>query len=326
MSELRKNMLTGEWVVYAVERENRPYDFVRSLAPKNQNTDNCPFCGGHEDQTPWPIIQEGENGIWKLRVFENRYPVVSNEEEGTDKDAFYDSMQGLGRHEVLVDTPNHQQTIDQFTQAHLADILNTLKERGSVILTEPSTNYLQIFKNCGADAGMSLAHSHWQMVGLPMIPRRISVWKDKSEIYQNKHNSCMLCDMLSHEKKQKKRFVFENQDFAVFTPYAGRFAYEVYILPKVHISNLADLNAENMDMLAQAMLFVIKRLCQLRQDIGFNICFLEEPKCENKGLLHWHVQIYPRVGGFAGIEFATETYINSVLPEKAAAFYRGEKP
>lgn len=314
MSELRKNPFTGEWTLCAENRKNRPYEFIHTTEVKVDNSCTCPFCGGHEQWTTEAVYQDGENDSWKIRVFPNMFPAVSEHAQQPNAEILYEQTAAIGRHEVLVDTPHHEATIDQFSQEQISQVLVVLQERYRRILEKDETEYVQIFKNCGASAGMSIRHSHWQLMGLPMVPKRII---DMAEHMQKE--DCLLCKLIAYEKEKSTRVAFENKIFLAITPYASRFPYEVWVCPKEHRKNYGELTTNQLLSLGQMLQKIIAGTTSLRGDVGFNICLIDAAKGQD---FHWHLEILPRIGGFAGFEYATNSFINPVLPETAAEYYR----
>ena len=153
MSEIRTNPFTGEMSLYAENRRNRPYEFVHNTERKHANSEKCPFCGGHEAWTPDAIYQDGPNGAWQMRVFPNKFPTVREDCTDATEEPFYTQTAGRGRHEILVDTPDHDATIDTFDAAHIASILQVLQDRLHFFRNRADTQYVQIFKNCGSPQG-----------------------------------------------------------------------------------------------------------------------------------------------------------------------------
>lgn len=309
-------------MIYAENRKKRPYDFVRNVRPKDSHTADCPFCGGNEERTTEALYQDGEDGDWSIRVFPNRFPAVTEQEEPLVRETFYTNAVGKGRHEVLVDTPEHEGTIENFTAEHLKKVLVILRERFLDIRAGDSVKYVQIFKNCGAEAGMSLSHSHWQIIGLPVVSERAEAYARAAAAYEKETGRCVFCDMLVIEEKAEKRLIRETERFVAFTPYASRFPYEIWIAPKKHISSYGQFEKKELGDLAELLKDMLSRVKRIRQNVSYNICFMDAPKEERQGLFHWYIQILPRIGGFAGFEYATDTYINTILPETAATFFR----
>lgn len=315
MSELRKNPFTGEWTHYAENRKNRPYEFLHKIEVKNKGNEECPFCCGNEDKTTVPLYQDSDN-CWTIRVFPNMFPAVCEEEGEICNNAFYQHRLGRGIHEILVDTPNHEETIDQFPLEQLRKIFTVLQDRYCKMILTKDIKYVQIFKNCGPSAGMSIRHSHWQIVGMPVLPQR----EDLMQGYMQE-GDCLFCKMLAYEKEQGIRIVEENEDFFAITPYASRFPYELWICPKRHISSFANVTVGEMNSLSVLLKGLLPKISSLRKDVGYNICMIDG---QVGGAFHWHMEILPRIGGFAGFEYATGSYINSILPEQAAEYYRKE--
>ena len=315
MSELRRNPFTGEWTLCAENRKNRPYEFLHKTEVKSRGNEICPFCGGNEDKTTAPLYQDGPDDCWQIRVFPNMFPAVSKDAQALSDNPFYQQIPGKGLHEVLVDTPYHDATIDQFSAEQLMRILYVLQDRYCKMASE-ELKYIQIFKNCGPSAGMSLRHSHWQIMGLPIVPQREELMK----AYMHE-KECLFCKMLAYEKEQGIRIAEENQDFLAITPYASRFPYELWICPKRHISSFAYVTEEELESLSILLQRLLQKVSSLRKDVGYNICFIDG---ELIGDFHWHLEVLPRIGGFAGFEFATGSYINPILPEQAATYYRDE--
>lgn len=314
MSEVRKNPFTGEWTHYAENRKNRPYEFLHKIECKYNGSEACPFCGGHEDKTTPPLYQNGEGDCWTIRVFPNMFPTVDKGVGGIDKNPFYQHISGRGSHEILVDTPHHDETIDQFSQAQLEQVFVVLQERYRKMMVEEEIKYIQIFKNCGALAGMSIRHSHWQVVGVPVVPQRVNLMGRHMQ-----KEDCLFCKMLDYEKEQGVRIADENQDFLAITPYASRFPYELWVCPKRHIPTFANVTARELTSLSVLLKGLLPMITLLRRDVGYNICLIDGEIC---GDFHWHIEILPRIGGFAGFEYASGSYINSILPEKAAEYYQ----
>lgn len=314
MSEFRRNPFTGDWTLYAENRRNRPYEFRHTTRTTSDNQEHCPFCGGHEGQTTAPVYQDGSNESWQIRVFPNRYPAVSEFAEEREKEAFYECVGGIGRHEVLVDTREHWKTIDGFSVEHLSNVIAVLQQRFKSIMDSKPTAYVQIFKNCGSAAGMSIRHSHCQLIGMPFVPQRVQAMSEKMT-----DEDCLFCRLLRYEAENGTRTVRENQDFIAIVPYAARFPYEVWVAPKKHQHSISEMTDAERESLSVLLLEILQKVVLLRKEVGYNICFYNAPK---NGAFHWYLEILPRIGGFAGFEYATNCYINMVLPEEAAEFYR----
>lgn len=319
LSELRQDILTGEWVIFAGNRKKRPYDFVKKSVPKTVDSKDCQFCPGNEHFTTNAVYQDGPDGKWKIRVFPNKYPAVSDEYNVVDGENFYNAVNGNGVHEVVVDTPEHRALIHDFSENHIFEILKVLRERFVVISSDENIKYIQMFKNCGPDAGASIMHSHWQIIGVPVIPEKQSEMIKRNAEYKKKSGKCLICGIVEHEIKEKKRIIAESTNFVLFTPYASKMSFECYIAAKKHISSFADFNDEMLIELSKMIKMILSGVKTLRKDICYNLCFEDTPRGEDG---HWYMRIIPRMGNLAGFEHGTNSYINPVLPEVAAEYMK----
>lgn len=323
MSELRRNPITGEWVTFAVKRGKRQYDFIKKSEPKADSQKTCPFCPGNEKETTKAVFQDKYD--WSIRVFPNKYPAFDNELDNIYCEDIYEKINGNGVHEVIVDTTNHFEKMHEFTFDHMFDVLNTLKLRFDEISKNEFVKYVQIFKNNGAEAGMSIVHSHWQIAGMPVMGKTQKDTLACALEYKKEHNSCVMCDIIKYEIKTNKRLIEENDGFISFVPYAPKMSYEVWIAPKNHISSFGEFKAEDIKNLTQIFHNTVKRVAMINDDISYNICFMDSPKDENREVFHWYIKIIPRIGNFAGLEFSSGTFINPVMPEDTAEFYKSKR-
>ncbi|MBR5468061.1 MAG: galactose-1-phosphate uridylyltransferase [Firmicutes bacterium] len=321
MSQMRKNIITGEWVIVAGNRYKKPYAYKHSRTAKENCTTVCPFCVGNEEMTTEERYRVEENGAWQVRVFKNKYPAVDDEVFETSDDMFYTFEEGKGFHEVLVDTPVHGQEPHTFSTEKMCQVLRAISDRVELIKTMDGIKYVQVFKNNGPMAGASIAHSHWQIIGIPLVPMEQERSLISFEKYMKEKGKCLLCDMLEHEKEENVRIVYENDDFAVFIPYAAKFCFELYIVPKRHMKAFSDMTDSEFMSLADALKDTMHGVTLLREEISYNVCLQDAPK-ECGGEYHWYIRIIPRIGALAGFEHGTSCYINPMMPEDAARTMR----
>ena len=329
MSQMRQDILTGEWVIYASNRYNKPYEYkTTSVSAPLKNKENfvCSFCPGNENLTTKAIYQNGDDGKWTIRVFPNKYPALCSDCDELNKSPLYKTLPGIGIHEVLVDTPNHNEVIHNFKVDHLCDVLKVLKLRLIYMKKDKSLKYIQIFKNCGQNAGASIIHSHWQILGVPIIPLEQSLIFENTKKYYDEKNRCVFCDIIENELSEKLRLIEENEKFLAFVPFAAKNSFEVFIAPKKHIPSFTEIPDQDMLSLAEILKNRLLGVSKIYPNISYNICFGEIPEVENAAkFFHWYIRIIPRLGNHAGFEFATKTYINPMLPEKAAKIYKSLK-
>lgn len=316
MSEFRINPITGDCIIIASERAERPHDFG-----KQKENPKCPFCLGNEHLAPKAITQikdENSNNAWDIRIIPNKYPFISDKKESDTNDEFFKKIDGYGVHDVFIDTPDHNESIVNFSLSHMKNVFTALQVRQKQIEEDKKIKYVQIFKNNGKLAGASKEHSHWQIVGMPIItPKQLKLVESNYK-YINEHGICGFCDMIANEIKSNQRVIDENDYFIAIAPYASEFPYEVWILPKKHISTFLMLDKKYIEMLSQMFLKILKALNSLYKNLNFNICFQDSPiikKYEN--IHHWYLRIVPRITGIAGFEWSTSCYIDIVSPELA---------
>ncbi len=328
MPELRKDPVLGRWVIIATERDKRPND-VRTAPPPVKN-DFCPFCEGHEGMTPTEILAYREAGTerdgpgWWVRVVPNKYPVLQI--EGTlDKKGvgIYDRMRGIGAHEVVIESPDHKTSLTELTDARVRDVIFACRDRLVDLRKDPRMVFGMVFKNVGAEAGASLEHTHSQIICTPVVPRTIAQEMDGAGRFYDYRGRCVFCDMVEQEKADGARVVAEHGGFIAFEPYASRFPYETWILPRRHSSHFEDIGADDATELACILRRLLKAIETGLGNPPYNYMIHTTPLAmERLEHYHWHIEVIPRLTSVAGFEWGTGFYINPVTPESAAELLR----
>jgi len=312
MGELRKDYILDRWVIISSGRSKRPHELQKAVTSVQEGT--CYFCPGNENQTPSEIGRVVKNGGWQLRWFENKFPALKP--EGTffpkNDNRFYTFAGAFGYHEVLVETPRHDKQLAQLNPAEIEEVLYVYARRIVELELKPNIKYVNVFKNHGYLGGTSIVHSHSQIMAMAVIPSEI----ESKIAAMRKFLSCPYCSVVQSEKNSGRR-CFENPDFFAFTPYASRFNYEVWIFPKTHISRFEDANFSS---LAEIVSKVLKKVHEANFD--YNLLVQYGPKGAD---FHFHIEVCPRAAIWAGFELNSGVIINSVSPEDAAKFYRGEE-
>ncbi len=320
MPEIRKDPVFGRWVIIASERGLRPNEFRPGAGPDGKGY-VCPFCPGNEDLTP-PSIHTlpGAAGAWRLRVVRNKYPaLVSEGSMDSRRDGIYDSMDGMGFHEVVIETPEHDRVLEAMPAEAVADVIKTFVLRVREIKKDPRIKYVMIFKNHGRNAGASLLHPHSQIIAMPMAPLRVMQEIEGAADYYQERGTCVFCDIVREEGRFGRRIVGENEAFLAVTPYASRFSFETWILPKAHASHFEDLPEGQAVPLAEVMRTALGKLAASLPDLSYNLIVHTMPAREPAaGHYHWHIEIMPKLTHVAGFEWGTGFYINTVSPEDAA--------
>ncbi|MGH2349201.1 MAG: galactose-1-phosphate uridylyltransferase [bacterium] len=329
MPELRKDPMSRRWVIIATERAARPTDFTHEAIEPN-DLEKCPFCEGREDRTPPEIFAIRDPGTapntpgWHVRVVSNKFPALRIEGD-TERTAvgIYTRMDGVGAHEVIIETTDHHAHLGLLPVAHVANVIEASLQRYRDLRGDTRFEYTLLFRNHGRAAGASLSHPHSQLIALPIVPRRVNEELDASERYFAKSGACIYCAMIEQELRSRERVVFENAAFAVTTPYASRFPFETVILPKVHQADFGLVTPEDVPALAEALHEVLVRLHTCLKNPPYNFIIHTLPYKEgSKYAYHWHLEIIPQLTRVAGFEWGSGFYINSVIPEDAARYLR----
>lgn len=307
MKELRKDYFLDRWVYFSPKRIERPQEF------KKKKLKACYFCPGNEKLTPPEIGRVEEKGSWKIRWFPNKFPVVEAR-SGESSKGFLTSKAGYGRHEVIAETPNHNEQLWDLSVSHIAEIFKVYAIRIKALSKLKETKYVTVFKNHGKYAGTSLIHSHTQVASLPKIPTEVMRKIDAVK----KLKKCPHCKVIKTERKSKRK-IFENKSCFVVAPYASRFSYEAWIIPKRHVKNITALNDNELNDMAECLKKIIFKLKDI--DASYNYYLQYGPAGSE---LHFHIEVIPRKSTFAGFEYSTDEMVNSVMPEEAAKFYRSK--
>lgn len=333
MPELRRDPVTREWVIIATERSRRPHDFRKEAANSGsvpERLESCPFCPGNEGMTPPEICALREAGSapdtpgWRVRTVPNKYPALSTEGE-LNRHGFgiYDVMNGIGAHEVIIETPLHHQHPATMPLEQWREAIWMYRERALALQHDRRFKYVLLFRNHGKTAGASLEHPHSQLVALPMVPRDVQLKIEGIARYYDYRERCIYCDMLAQETAFGKRVVLENAHFLAFTPFASRFPFEVCIVPKHHAAHFPQEPPEVLDVFAATLQEVLRRLHHTLSDPPYNYMIHTAPiNVEPEPLFHWHLVLAPRLTIPAGFEMGTGIYINITAPEEAAAHLR----
>jgi len=327
MPELRRDPVLGRWVIISVERGKRPTDFVK-LSQKRKGG-FCPFCAGNEYTTPPEITavrrdcsSPNEPG-WTLRVMPNKFPALTPEGRLNKMgEGLYDKMNGIGTHEVIVETPDHGLTLSTLSEEAFEDVLWAYHQRLTELKKEARNQYVLIFKNEGESAGASLEHSHSQLIALPIVPRTVKDEIAGAKRHLEMRDRCLFCDIIYQELSDRRRIVYETDNYAAIAPFAPRSPFETWILPKQHASAFAP-RGDSFAELAVIFQKVLRQLDALFGCAPYNFMLHTSPfRDEENDYYHWHIELKPHLTKMAGFEWGSGFYINPTPPEDAARFMR----
>ena len=329
MAELRKDPVIGRWVIISTERGRRPSSFTVT-EKKASSGGFCPLCPGNEDKTPPEIMAYRPDGSrpntpgWSLRVVPNKFPALRIEGDLNKKaEGIYDKMNGIGAHEVIVESPNHNELLSTMPVQNIEDILRTYRDRMVDLARDKRLRYISIFRNQGEGAGASLDHPHSQIIALPVVPKRPLEEFAGSKNYFGYKDRCVFCDILDQELSEGERIVAENSEFLSFAPFASRFPFEIWILPKKHISSFERTPEWTYRLMAEIVSETFQKLDKALICPPYNYMLHSAPvDSQIDEFHHWHIEIIPRLTRIAGFEWGSGFYINPTPPEEAAKYLR----
>ncbi len=324
MSEIRKDYVTDTWVVISEERARRPKDYVKPHSPVVQKI--CVFCEGNEKMTPPEIFAFRSEGTaadapgWWIRTVPNKFPAlrIEGELEKTSGSVFT-SMTGIGCHEVVIESPDHERPIALLETGQVMELLEMYRSRLADLTKDRRFKYILIFENHGAEAGASLEHPHSQIIATPMIPVYVAGELRGAEHYfSDMGGECIYDAIINEELSQSRRVVFENRSFVCLAPFASKYPYELMILPRRHASSFVECTNREMADLADILRNTLSSLYRVLEDPPYNFYIHTAPvNTREHPFYHWHIEIIPRVSKLAGFERGTGFYINSLSPENA---------
>lgn len=332
MPELRKDPVTGRWVIISTDRAKRPSDFTRQSVVI-RGVRFCPFCPGHESKTPPEVLAFRKSGSpndsnWTLRVIPNKFPALRIEGEVNRQGiGIYDKMNGVGAHEVIIESPNHQSTLADMSEQSIEDIFWAFRERIQDLRRDPRLRYILLFKNHGEPAGASLEHTHSQLIALPVVPKRVQEEIDGARRYFDYRERCIYCDILAQESESNDRIVIETDHFLVISPWAPRFPFETWIVPRRHQSHFESVESHVLPNLARILRHTIQKIDRVLEHPPYNLVIHTGPLQEGPiQHFHWHIEIIPKLTKVAGFEWGSGFYINPTPPEESAKFLRDAVP
>lgn len=328
MSELRRDPVTGRWNIIETD-EPSGSDAFEVVSPALSGG-SCPFCYGHEAMTPPEIYAvrpagSAANGPqWQLRVIPNKFPALKIEGElGRRGVGLFDLCNGVGAHEVIVETPDHQRQMADLTLEELGHVLRAFKVRSLDLRGDRRLKYVLLFKNFGVSAGASLEHSHTQLIALPIVPKRVREELNGAARYLEFRERCVFCDVLQQELQEEERLIAENRSFIAYCPFVSSFPFEIWILPREHRADFGQVSADELADFGRILKETLGRMRRALSDPPYNFILHTAPiETREREEYHWHLELIPKLTMVAGFEWGTGFYINPTPPELAAKVLR----
>ena len=332
-SELRFDLVSKDWVIIATGRARKPTTFQKNHKLHLESTQKeCPFDTLKEQEEATTAFLNGERipiprntylRDWTTVAVVNKYPAFSHGKSiQTRHVGPYEVMDGVGHHEVIV-TRDHIKDIPDLSVQKVRELIEVYHQRFLELMQDKLVNYIAIFKNKGASAGASVAHPHSQMLAIPVTDPDLQRSMRGSLVYQEEHQRCVHCTMLSWDRNEKTRIIFENEGFVSVCPFASRVAFEIRIYPIEHSAYFERIDDKQKDLFAEALQVTLKKLKKSLKDPDYNY-FIHTSPVDGKDHdhYHWHMEILPKTSTWAGFELGTGIEISTIEPEKAAEFLR----
>jgi UDPglucose--hexose-1-phosphate uridylyltransferase len=322
--ELRRCPVTGVWVVVAEERLLRPR--APEPPPRPSDRKGCPFCPGHEADTPAEVLVRRDAGSdgWTLRVVPNLFPVLRPDGTSrTREEGLYERREGVGAHEVVIESPRHDQDLGELGVAPVARVLEAVVERMIALARDPRIECVVWFKNHGTAAGATLEHPHSQLIALPVVPGAVREELTRCRERLLAEGRCLVCEMIESEQRDGRRLVAATERHVAFAPYASRFPYETWLLPRAHASSFEAGSGADREDLARMLGDVLARVRRSLDRPAYNLVLHTAP-CREPRLdyYHWRLEVLPRRTPLAGFEWGSGVHINPTRPEEAARHLR----
>jgi len=338
MPELRRDPVIGRWVIISTERAKRPNDF--KITHVDEPEMECPFCEGHEKSTPPEIYALRKTGTkkdtpgWNVRVVPSISPKFRIEGELNRRGVgMYDVMNPIGAHEVIIESSKHLTDIYQLSESEIENVINTSIVRIVELEKDPRFKYCLLFKNHGLRAGGSKKTKHLrsQLIATPVTPTRLKEELRGSRFYYEYKERCIFCDIIRQEIETGTRVIMDTKTMVAIAPFASRFPFEIWILPKIHRTDFMHIEEAEIKDLASVLKTIFAKLSKALNDPPYNYMLHTAPFRRSKrpgywhtieNDFHWHIEVMPRITQVAGFEWGSGFYINPTPPEDAAKYLR----
>lgn len=326
-SELRQDIVSGDWVLIATGRAKRPHQPDQKNNHAEQSETDCPFEDPQKTNDAAPLFwlpgpeKSGSTSLedWFVQVIPNKYPALISHDDRTcsikREHGPYKVIDGVGHHEVII-TRSHDKSLGQMSSQEAELVLRTYQARYNALKEDECVAYILIFHNHGEGAGASIAHPHSQLIAMPIVPPDVSRSFRGSEQFFKDNKACIHCTMLKWERGEQKRIVYENAEFLVLAPYASHTSYELRIYPKGHDCNFELLEDVRLSLLAEALTAALGKLYTALGNPAYNFFIhttpVDSPEARH---YHWHIEILPKTGTPAGLELGADVDVAVARPE-----------
>jgi UDPglucose--hexose-1-phosphate uridylyltransferase len=324
MPELRKDPLLGRWVVIGTERVRRPADF---RTPHRPRRGPCVLCAGHERETPPEVLlcRDRDDGDWRVRVVPSKFPALRVEGDLERRGhGLYDLMNGIGAHEVVIESPRHDDSLARLPIANVEEVVRAWRDRIADLKRDQRFRSIVVFKAHDTDGGGAAGeHPHSQLLATPVPSQALTDELHHARAYHDYRERCLFCDIVHQEVEERSRLVLEADHVLAFAPFAARAPFETWIVPRRHAPAFEHGSAAELRDLARTLRDVLRRLDRALDDPPFEFVLHSVPFTEPESpYFHWHLEITPRLPSLAGADRGSGFPVNPVPPEDAARVLR----
>ena len=337
-SELRQDIVSGDWVAIAPNRSKRPDQFIKREERLRVPKESCFFENPQEsgNKSPSIIYVKGQKEVflgkefpgyggklrdWQIQIIESKYPALNHKNACAkeSKKGPYSIVEGVGYHDIVI-TRDHDRNFANLDKNAANLVFEAFRDRYLIISKDNCTAYTSIFHNWGPKAGASVYHPHYQIISLPIIPPDIGRSLKGSDSYFSVNKKCVHCVMIEWEKKERARVIYENEEAIAFTPFVSREPFELRVFPKKHLPFFEQTKKEDMKAVVDALQKVLKKIESELKDPDYNFFIHTAPHIdkEKHGHYHWHIEVLPKISTSAGFELGTGIEITVVDPDEAA--------
>ena len=322
MSDLRYDPISGQWVAIARNRLQRPTEFIPIERVQKQLI--CPFCAGNEDETP-PAIAAYDalgasvdlKGPWTVRVVPNKYPSFSAVSDPQPQPGPYRATGAAGQQELVIPSARHITSLSSLNDDEMEVCLMACQHRISTMQRAAVIQHAMLFVNCRSSAGASLAHIHLQLIGSPVVSHylRARVARNLQSIQE--YGVPLIRRLSDWESERGVRMVADSASFRVFCPYASRFPFQLFLVPKNDRAPFVSMSKSESRELGQLTRLMVKRFEAILELPAYNLLLHQAPfdAVEDD---QWFIELFPRITYAAGLEWGTDIWVNPVTPETAA--------
>lgn len=336
MHELRKDPLLNRWVA-VMDYSLGPKDYIQAATRRAEEPSPCIFCEGNETSTPPEIIAiRKENSLpngpgWHTRVIPNPRPVLRIEGDLDRRGiGIYDRMNSIGANELILEGPEHEKRAEDYGVEQMLKVLTLYRMRLADLEKDPRMRYVLICKNSGRGSGALYSHPHSEITATPIIPKLLKDELDSAKQFYSYKERCIFCDIMNEELRLVERIIAVSSHFVAFCPYAPKFPFEFWIMPKRHYCAFQDIRDDELNDLSQLMTTMLKKLRAVLSEPPFHYVLHTAPnripRRDHWHTLgddfHWHLEVAPRLVRFSGLEWGSEFYVLTTSPEDAAKYLK----